>query len=123
MKNKHLYSEDVPKYLTFGERFDNIQHSRLRTHCSVLKEHLHSKGIMDDPHCECGSIESTEHYLLHCPVYNVQRDTLTRELHNYGPLSEQLLLFGDNSKNTSYNEKLFKAVHHFLKTSKRFSTE
>ena len=35
-----------------------------------LKKHLHTIGASNDPHCDlCGDIESTEHFLCHCPAY------------------------------------------------------
>ena len=42
-------------------------------HCSSLNQHLYSKNIVDSPLCQCGAIETTEHHLLHCPLYNVHR--------------------------------------------------
>lgn len=35
-----------------------------------LKKHLHTIGVINDPNCDmCGDIESTEHFLCHCPAY------------------------------------------------------
>ena len=50
----------VPKYFYYStDRKSHIMHSRLRTHCSALNEHLYSKNIIDNPHCLCGQIEDT----------------------------------------------------------------
>jgi hypothetical protein len=59
-------------YYYIGKRLCQILHSRLRMHCSSLNQHLYSKNIVDSPLCKCGAIETTEHYLLYCPLYNVQ---------------------------------------------------
>ena len=61
-----------PPYYYIGKRLGQILHSRLRMHCSSLNQHLYSKNIVDSPLCQCGAIETTEHYLLYCPLYNVQ---------------------------------------------------
>ena len=62
-----------PPYYYIGKRLGQILHSRLRIHCSSLNQHLYSKNIVDSPFCQCGAIETTEHYLLYCPLYNVHR--------------------------------------------------
>src|SRR5579859_3616458 len=42
----------------------------------------HWFGIKETPECTCnnGCIESVEHYLLHCPNYNHERDKLRKEV-------------------------------------------
>jgi hypothetical protein len=62
-----------PPYYFIGKRLGQILHSRLRMHCSSLNQHLYSINIVDSPLCQCGAIETTEHYLLYCPLYNVHR--------------------------------------------------
>jgi hypothetical protein len=62
-----------PPYYYIGKRLGQILHSRLCMHCSSLNQHLYSKNIVDSPLCQCGAIETTEHYLLYCPLYNVHR--------------------------------------------------
>ena len=39
-----------PNYYTVGDRFAQIQHTRLRTSCSSLNQHLFSKNIISDPY-------------------------------------------------------------------------
>ena len=62
-----------PPYHYIGKRLGQILHSRLCMHCSSLNQHLYSKNIVDSPLCQCGAIETTEHYFLYCPLYNVHR--------------------------------------------------
>ena len=73
--NKNI--QKPPRYFTVGFRFAQIQHTRLRTSCSSLNHHLFSKNIINDPYCQCGSVETTKHYLFECQRYsqlNVKRD-------------------------------------------------
>ena len=34
---------------------------------------LHRKNIINDPHCSCGAIETSNHYLTECLNYTLQR--------------------------------------------------
>lgn len=67
--------------------------AQLRTgHCS-LNQYLHRFGHAESPLCECGSgaIENVEHYLLHCPRYDMQRSKLLKEVGVCGMRLEKLL--------------------------------
>ena len=70
----------VPGYYSLGNRLLQIHHSRLRTKCSSLNQHLYSKNIIEDPSCICGSVESTRHFLLECTRYNQAKTTMTNTL-------------------------------------------
>ena len=67
-----------PNYYTVGDRFAQIQHTRLRTSCSSLNQHLFSKNIISDPYCLCGSVETTKHYLLECQSYSARTEMINR---------------------------------------------
>ena len=63
-------------------------------------------------HCE-----DTEHFLLNCPNYVVQRNTLFNLLHQYQPLTVNKLLFGDCTLAASDNEKntfVCSKISHFI---------
>ena len=47
--NKNLTKP--PEYYYNGDRSLQIQHTRLRTNCNILNEHLFSKNIISDPYC------------------------------------------------------------------------
>ena len=82
---------------------------------SHLREHKFNHNFQDcsNPICSCGlDIESTSHFLLHCPTFNDERYTLLSILNNIdcklleltkSSLS-QTLLYGntlcDKEKNT-----------------------
>ena len=47
-----------------GDRKSQILHTRLRTNCIGLNISLYQKNIVDSPMCNCGAVESTDHYML-----------------------------------------------------------
>ena len=109
---------DVPSYYYTGTRKGQILHSRLRMRCSALKQHLYLKNIEPDPFCACGSVESTEHYLLYCKYYNIPRRTLMDTL---GPrITTNVLLYGDENKNYQFNKRVFISTQKYILETKRF---
>ena len=116
---KHYQTVDIPNYFFCGSRLGQILHARLRMHCSSLKQHLYLKNIEPDPHCICGGVETTEHFLLYCKNYERIRrkhfDSLNINI------STNLLLFGNKDMNDDFNEKLFITVQKYIIETKRFS--
>ena len=49
-----------PPYYFIGDRYSQLNHVRLRTNCSALKEHLFAKNIVADPYCFCGAVKNTK---------------------------------------------------------------
>ena len=73
---KHLLTLDTPKvptYYDYGDRLDQILHTRFRTECSSLNQHLFRRNLVQNPYCLCGEIEDNKHFLLTCPRYNQMR--------------------------------------------------
>ena len=90
--------------------------TRLRLGLSHLREHKFKHSFQDtiNPLCSCGlDIESTEHFLLHCPQFVNERHTLlsTTGNTNYKLLENtdsnftQTLLFGNTSFDLTGNTK------------------
>ena len=52
-----------PLYFSYGERYWNIIHTRLRHNC-VLNIDLFRCNIIDSPLCSCGKPEDTYHYFF-----------------------------------------------------------
>ena len=80
---KHLFTQDTPKvskYYFCGDRIYQVLHTRLRTECSSLNQHLHKRNLVGNPYCICGEVDSNTHYLLTCPCYTHKRVKLSREL-------------------------------------------
>ncbi len=114
-KRKH-----PPVYYYSDSRTDQIAHTRLRTNCSSLNLTLFQKNIIDSPLCQCGEIESTEHFFFSCRNYQQPRRTLLEIVRPICSLSTKALLFGDMSLPTDVNIKIFEAVQSYIKTTKRF---
>ena len=54
--------------------------SRLRSgHAKELKLYQYKIDVADDPLCECGQVESTEHVLCECPLLETTRRTVMEE--------------------------------------------
>ena len=98
-------------------------HSQLRLKCSKLNAHLFSLHVVDSPSCLCGfNYEDSEHFLLHCPLYNESRQRMFQVLNTLidnQHLNIDMLLFGNDAYDFETNCKVFKAVHDFLLVSDR----
>ena len=104
----------VPIYYSSGNRQLQIYHTRLRTNCSSLNQHIYSKNIIADPSCACGSVESTKHCLLQCPQFNQARTEMLNTLSTVCIPSLNVLLYGDNNLDTHYNKLIFETVQNIL---------
>ena len=105
--------------------------TRLRLDLSHLREHKfkHSFQGSLNPFCSCGlDIESTAHFLLHCPTYIIERRTLLSTLVNIDnnlldlcePVLIRTLLFGSNSFDTDANTNVLNATIEYILSTKRF---
>ena len=107
--------------------------TRLRVGFSHLREHKFRHGFLDtlDPFCNCrlNSIETTEHFLLHCSNHSNVRTDLFNSLRNLDiqliPLNpsflSRLLLYGSENLSNDVNRELLTSVIKFLRDSERFS--
>ena len=118
--NKNLTKP--PKYYYNGDRFLRIQHTRLRTNCSILNEHLLSKNIISDPYCACGAIESTKHIFFECQRYNRIRTVMLTQLARYGVLNVSNILFGVANMDYQTNCQLLASLFKFIRDSQRFKS-
>ena len=91
-----------PKYYYEGERRAQILHTRLRLGCSSLNYDLFKNHVSDTDKCNCGLIESSEHFLLHCARYdNIRFETLHKITLAY---DTETLLKGNNLYSDRDNE-------------------
>lgn len=107
--------------------------TRLRVGFSHLQEHKFRHGFRDttDPFCSCrtNSVETTEHFLLHCSNFTNDRIALFNSLQNLGisifPLHPtflcRFLIYGDVNFPDATNRQFLTAVIHFLCNTERFS--
>ena len=78
--------------------------------------------------CGTNALETSEHFLLHCPTYAYLRFNLFDNLRNNNilllPLVNclivQILLFGSDNDDPSVNSIIISSVIEFLIKSKRF---
>ena len=92
----------------------------MRTNCSSLNQHLFSKHIVLDPHCVCGEVEDSRHFLLECNLYqNIRNDMLAAVSRICLPTLNSLL-YGSTAVSVNDNIMIFKAVQTFIFKSKRF---
>ena len=113
--NKNI--QKPPKYYIVGDRFAQIQHTRLRTSCRSLNHHLFSKT-----HCLCGTVETTKHFPLECQKFSAARTEIINKISRYCMSSLNSLLFGDDHLNHNNNSEIFLAVQKFIIDSKRFQS-
>ena len=59
-----------------------ISITRLRLGHAGLNQIKHRFGITHDPLCQCGELESIQHYLLECPNFETHRQSFRQKLMN-----------------------------------------
>ena len=89
---------------------------QLQTVFSKLNEYRHKLGQREDNRCQCGEIETTDHFINHCPTY---RNTLWLNLSNQLGIHESdlyLLLSEDqNEEIPNWREVIKQEVATFIK--------
>jgi hypothetical protein len=66
-----------PKIFEVGARYPSVLHTRFRLGNSTLNDDLSCRNCIPSPTCACGyHRETTEHYLLHCPLCDTYRSIL-----------------------------------------------
>ena len=101
---------------------------------SHLREHKFKHSFQDtlNPICTCGEdIETTSHYLLHCPDYLEERKTLLNTIScivpnifdfNNDQLTE-ILLYGKDDLDNINNTRILDATINYLIETKRFNAQ
>jgi len=120
---KAFLNKDIPEgnaLYNIGDRKLQVLHTRLRTRCSSLNQHLFVKNLIESPLCQCGHPETTKHFLLQCQRYSDKRHELIDKVSPITCLTVDILLYGDNSKDLRSNTAIFEAVQKYIKDSQRF---
>ena len=105
--------------------------TRLRLGLSHLREHKFKHSFQDslNPLCKCGAeVESTTHFLLHCPIYNNDRSSLLSTIRNIDCKLLEItdsslthtLLYGNPSFDIITNSLILNATIDFILSTKRF---
>ena len=118
-------------YLGLGSKLGNMLHTQIRLKCSALNEHGHKLGKNDSPECSCGArSEDTEHFLLHCPVFDAARDDLFQNVStalnvNFQELPRktktEVLLYGPEGQTFSTCMFVALELQRFLLRTERFA--
>jgi hypothetical protein len=108
-----------------GDRRTAVTHSRMRIGCSGLNYDLCNQlHVIESPSCTCpsGEDETAKHFFLHCQNYIAERRTMVNTLAqlDYNHPTVDLLLSGNPDRHVTHNAKIFKAVHSFIVSTKRF---
>ena len=105
--------------------------TRLQLELSHLREHKFKYNFQNclNQLCSCGlSIESTSHFLLHCPIFHDKRHTLLSTLNNIDSkilesndsYLTQTLLFGSISFDSETNTLVLNATIDYILSTERF---
>ena len=62
-----------------------------------LRQHLHSKNIVNSPYCTCGDIKDTHHFLFVCHQFTDLRQDLINSVSDICQPNLNVLLCGDIS--------------------------
>ena len=119
---KHIFSKlsiaHVPPYFTVGNRYMSVLNAKLRNKCSGLNGDLFRNHIRNNPLCDV--VEDAYHYFFQCRKYTVERQVFNDTVRGFHPLNIILILNDNENWNTEVNVVLFRAVHRYIHTSKRF---
>ena len=74
---RNYFVKKCPKIFEVGARYPSVLHTILRLGNSTLNDDLFHHNCISSPNCACGyHRETTEHYLLHCPLWDTYRSIL-----------------------------------------------
>ena len=107
----------------YSERWASVHHARIRMGCSKLNYDLCTRlHVIDNPSCDCGyKAETASHFFFYCPLYNVQRQNMLREISIITNPTLNVLLHGKPNIDTESNQIIFSSVHIFIKESRLFT--
>ena len=108
--------------------------TRLRVDFSDLRDHrFRHKWNCSNPICKCkNENETTDHYLLRCPIFNEERENLFSALSDILKIDKVLissvpsvtlvdmLLYGSQQYNVITDRRIIEVSTHFILMSRRF---
>ena len=108
----------VPIYYYFGSRKEQVKHCRLRLAISDLNYDFFRRHLLEDPICSCGyTAETSEHFLLNCPLSNsIRNKTINKLVENERNINT--LSFVNDQLHLETNKKIF-AIVDFLRQTDR----
>ena len=119
-----------PAFFAHGLKIPNILHTRLRLDVSELNAHLFKiqSTKTNTPYCTCGQVpETTKHFLINCPLYNANRNTMEASINTIIPSFSnstpqqklEIILYGEGLNETD-RLAVARAVHKFITDTRRF---
>ena len=127
---RHLGTPIPPTYFSFGTKFGNKLHTRLRVGMSKLNAHLYPVQLSESPQCKCGSpSETLNHFILNCPLYQNARGHLFQSIStnlninitNLHPTELTNLLLNGPNHPSGGGRELACLFQSYLRDSGRFS--
>ena len=121
------------KHFSRGSKRGNSLLTQLRVGRSYLGQHSFTIGLSESPDCLCHRVESTEHYLIDCFLYNEERRILFDSVEQLVPKFKNLtkkkkveiLLNGINNtcdEIDSRNVPLMLSIQNYILNTKRFQS-
>ena len=105
----------VPIYYYFRSRKEQVKHCRLRLAISDLNYDFFRRHLLKDPICSCGyTAETSEHFLLHCPLSNSIRNKTINKL-DEKERNINTPLFGNDQLHLETNKIIFAIVRDCLR--------
>ena len=99
----------------------SVLHARIRNNCSNLNTDLFINHLRDNPLCNwCYEIEDSEHYFFYCNNYRNEHRLSFESARDFQPLNINSLCYGNDMVDKTLNSTLFRAVHDYIKSTKRF---
>jgi ribonuclease HI len=93
--------------------------TEMRTGYSRLNKYRNNIGQSITPLCDCGEEENTEHYILHCHIYDHERAKLAVQLKTIDESLDLLYLMTRDSNKEKHQKKLT-FLEEFIKSTGRF---
>ena len=110
-----------PNCFAFWNRYLSVLHDSIRNNCSNPNNDLSINHLRDNLLCNwCSEIEDGEHYFFNCNNYSNERHVLFEIARYVHPLNTNELLYGNYTLYNTLNSSLFRAVHYYTKSTKRF---
>ena len=99
-----------------------ISQSQLRLGYT-LNEYRHKVGLQDSPNCNCGRIETVDHYICKCELYELERQKLLTQLfYQTGEegISTETFLSLKDEVFKEHREALLMMLSDYITSTKRF---
>ena len=120
---RHLLSgkKEVFQWENEVSRHSSIMLARIRCDNPDLSANLFARGMAESPSCTCGTaMETSEHYLLKCPRFTVQRNKIlnspNRLYFNFNTIK-----YGNQLLKGQDRVEFYNAIQQFIIDTERFN--